>query len=104
MMIVDKEIQYQGLVNIEEFIPRAITQGLHYTEAQQNTTAKAAACYREAMGFFVPPAQPVEIPFEGINLAGFFRLPPACVKSPCMIFINGVDGTKLEFHNLEVQF
>jgi 2,6-dihydroxypseudooxynicotine hydrolase len=167
-MDLDRSFQYRGLVNVEEFIPRAITQGLHYTdtvqtlrritddeswwrewcrtaeahkaqaskallenrkttagqaffraalcyhfgqflyfrdiEAKQKTAGKAAACYRDGMAYFLPPAQLVEIPFENITLAGFLRMPPGRGKSPCVLFINGTDGTKLEFHNIEDQF
>ena len=163
-----KNLEYRGLVNMGEFIPRALTQGLFYSDIMRTleeidsdaswcaewrktaeeherlgrealqqgrnltagqalfraalcyhfaqflyfediptklaTIAQSAQCYRDGMKFFLPPAQSVEIPFEGISLAGFFRRPSGASKSPCMILINGTDGAKLEFFALEAHF
>lgn len=81
-------------------------QFLHFRDVREKLEAasKMVACYRAAMRYFVPPAEAVDVPFEGITLAGYLRLPPGRAKSPCMIFINGTDSTKQEFHNLEAQF
>ena len=62
------------------------------------------AAYRKAMPFLSPPAEPIEIPFEGIVFVGNLRLPFGVSRPPCVLLNPGADSTKEEFSTLEEEF
>ncbi|MBI2880930.1 MAG: alpha/beta hydrolase [Candidatus Tectomicrobia bacterium] len=57
---------------------------------------KKVDLYRRAAPLFFPPAERVEIPFEGFSIPGYLRLPPGVKKPPCAILIGGLESTKEE--------
>ena len=65
---------------------------------------KAVECKQLALPHMRPPAQRVEIPFEGRSLAGFLRLPPGPSKPPVMIMVPGLDSAKEELEAYELPF
>ena len=60
--------------------------------------------YRKAMPHLRPPAQQIEVPFEGITFTGNLRLPEGRRPAPCVLLNPGADSTKEEFHTLEHEF
>ena len=65
---------------------------------------RQAAAYRKAMPHLRPPAQQLEIPFEGITFVGNLRVPPGVRRPPCVLLNPGADSTKEEFYTLEHEF
>jgi len=60
--------------------------------------------YRKAMPYLRPPAEQLEIPFEGIRFLGNLRLPDGPRPAPCVLLNPGADSTKEEFYTLEHEF
>ena len=58
---------------------------------------KKVAAFRRAAPLLDPPLEPVEIPFEDITMAGYFRLPPGVKSPPCVVLMGGLDTTKEDF-------
>ena len=56
------------------------------------------AAFREAAPLLTPPAERIEIPFRGVRLPGYLRL-PAGVRgaAPCALLVPGLDSTKEDF-------
>ena len=57
--------------------------------------------YKCAAPLIVPPAERVEVPFEGITLPAYLRLPMGKTKPPCVICIGGLESTKEEYYTFE---
>ena len=55
-------------------------------------------CYREAAPAFDPPIEPVEIPYEGTTLPGYFHRSGRPGRSPTIIMHSGFDGSAEEMH------
>ena len=55
--------------------------------------AKALECYRAALPLMRPPAERVEIPFEGTTLKAVLR-----GRGPVLVMAPGLDSTKEELH------
>lgn len=66
------------------------------------TTQKLRA-YQKAAPLLQPPAQPVEIPFEGAALKAYLRQPQGAMRG-LVILIPGSDSTKEEFPGFEMHF
>jgi pimeloyl-ACP methyl ester carboxylesterase len=70
----------------------------------RNAYTRARECFRAAATLFDPPVEPVEIPYEGTVLHGYFY--PALRRggdigpSPTTIMHSGFDGTCEEMHSL----
>jgi dienelactone hydrolase len=63
------------------------------------------AAYARAAPLLRPPAEIVEVPFEGLRLSGNLRLPrDATGLPPCVLLNPGADSTREEFHSLENVF
>ena len=60
--------------------------------------------YRKAMPHLSPPAQQLEVPFEGIAFTGNLRVPRGVRPAPCVLLNPGADSTKEEFYTLENEF
>jgi dienelactone hydrolase len=57
--------------------------------------------YKIAAGLFDPPVEPVEIPYEGTTLPGYFHRPDASGKRrPTIVIHTGFDGSAEENHFL----
>jgi 2,6-dihydroxypseudooxynicotine hydrolase len=100
-----QRVMTAGMAFYRAAICYQFAQFLHFRDLRAKWAAgdKMVECYHAGMAFFVPPAEAVEIPFEGTSLPGYLRRPSKVEKSPCMIIISGTDSTKQEYHNLENQ-
>jgi 2,6-dihydroxypseudooxynicotine hydrolase len=58
---------------------------------------RKVAAFLKAAPLLAPPIERVEIPFDGIRMAGYFRLPPGVEKPPCVILLGGLDTTKEDY-------
>lgn len=56
-------------------------------------------CFQQAAALFLPPIEPIEIPFEGATLPGYFVLGGEG-KCPTLIAITGFDGSGEELYHL----
>ena len=68
---------------------------------QRAAQDRSVACFRRAAAGFTPPAEPVRIPYEATQLAGYLRVPatPAghqTAARPVVIMLPGLDSTKEE--------
>ncbi len=57
---------------------------------------KKVELYKQAAPLFFPPAERMEIPFEGFTIPGYLRLPPGVERPRCAILIGGLESTKEE--------
>ncbi|RKP53481.1 alpha/beta fold hydrolase [Pararobbsia silviterrae] len=59
----------------------------------------STACYRKAAALFAPAIEPVEIPFEGTTLTGYFhRVDDSGTPRKTLLLCNGFDGSPEEMH------
>lgn len=74
----------------------------HDPERRRHGQQRKVRAYRQAAPYLVPPAEPIEIPFEGTRIPGFLRLPPGA-KGPasCVILLGGLESTKEESYHFE---
>jgi alpha-beta hydrolase superfamily lysophospholipase len=60
---------------------------------------KQVATFRKAAALFEPAIEPVQIPFEGTTLPGYFyRAEPGDTPRPLLLITGGYDGTAEELH------
>jgi pimeloyl-ACP methyl ester carboxylesterase len=59
---------------------------------------RETAAFLKAAKFFDPPIEPVEIPFEGVRLPGYFYHDGSGRPRPTVICTNGYDSTINEMH------
>jgi 2,6-dihydroxypseudooxynicotine hydrolase len=52
--------------------------------------------FRTASKYLDVPQTAIEIPFRGISMPGYLRVPPAVRRPPLVILLNGLDTTKEE--------
>jgi dipeptidyl aminopeptidase/acylaminoacyl peptidase len=57
---------------------------------------RTVACFSRGASTLSPPAQPVAVPYEGIALAAYLRVPPADAPPPVVIMVPGLDSVKEE--------
>jgi 2,6-dihydroxypseudooxynicotine hydrolase len=62
------------------------------------------SAYRKGMDYFRPPAEQLQIAFEGVAFSGNLRRPPSKERAPCVVLVAGADSTKEEFCTLEDEF
>jgi hypothetical protein len=60
--------------------------------------------YRRAAPHLTPPAQPIEIPYQGTTLRGYLRLPEGVQRPAVVQVIPGLDSVKEEFGGFEEVF
>jgi hypothetical protein len=60
---------------------------------------QSTACYKQAAALFTPPIEPVEIPYEGTTIPGYFH-PADASGAPrkTLILNSGFDGSPEELH------
>jgi 2,6-dihydroxypseudooxynicotine hydrolase len=58
---------------------------------------KKRDAFIRAAKLFEVPMERVEIPFENIKMAGYFRAPPNVKNPPCVILLGGLDTTKEDY-------
>ncbi len=65
---------------------------------------RGVECLQDALPHLDPPAERVEIPFEGTVLAAILRRPAGPGPHPIVIMIPGLDSAKEEFRSTEETF
>jgi alpha-beta hydrolase superfamily lysophospholipase len=65
---------------------------------------RAVSVYRRAMPHLEPPAQRLEIPFEGHTIPGNLRLPNHVQRPPLVLLVPGLDSSKEELFAIEEDF
>ncbi len=61
--------------------------------------------YQKAAAFFPFPAEPVEVPFDGGTLPGYYRRVQGIPKAPSVILVRGVDACReVELHIISNHF
>ena len=53
--------------------------------------------FKRAAPLFNVPMERVEIPFDGIKMAAYFRVPQGVTRPPCVILLGGLDTTKEDY-------
>lgn len=80
-------------------------QIIFFTDLDQKASAqgKKVAAYGKGMRHFYFPAERLEVPFQGVTLPGYLRLPRNGGKGPfpCLICFGGLDSTKEDFYPFE---
>jgi pimeloyl-ACP methyl ester carboxylesterase len=64
----------------------------------------AVAVYRRALPHLDPPAERLEIPFEGHVIPGHLRRPSGATKPPLVLIVPGLDSSKEEMFSIEDEF
>jgi pimeloyl-ACP methyl ester carboxylesterase len=60
---------------------------------------RSIACYRSAAALFTPAIEPLEIPYEGTTLPGYFHFPDTSGRRrPTILLHTGFDGSAEEMH------
>ena len=72
--------------------------------AKSDAHARSLELYRRGSPYFRPPAQRLEIPFEGDHLPAYLRLPPEVERPPVVLMIGGADTNKEELHHWGTEF
>jgi 2,6-dihydroxypseudooxynicotine hydrolase len=67
-----------------------------FADAKRIAYENCVRTFRRAAPLLDPPLQQVEIPFQGSQMPGYFRMPVSRTKPPCVVLINGLDTTKEE--------
>ncbi len=70
----------------------------HAPEEKADLQARKVAAFREAAPLLTPPAERLEISYDGLSLPGYLRV-PAGVSTPvaCVLLVPGLDSTKEDF-------
>ena len=72
----------------------------HAPEEKQATYEHCARTWRRAAPLLDPPQTPIEIPYRGVAMPGFLRLPHGVTKPSCVILLGGLDSTKEELQEI----
>ena len=65
---------------------------------------RKVACHRRALPHLVPPAERIELPYEGVALPGNLRKPAGVARPPMVLVLPGLESTKEEFTLFEGDF
>ncbi len=70
----------------------------HAPAEKADLQARKVAAFREAAPLLTPPAERIEVSFDGITLPGYLRI-PAGAEGPvaCALLVPGLDSTKEDF-------
>jgi len=70
----------------------------HAPAEKADLQARKVAAFREAAPLLTPPAERIEVAFDGLKLPGFLRVPTG-VSTPvaCALLVPGLDSTKEDF-------
>jgi 2,6-dihydroxypseudooxynicotine hydrolase len=101
--LAEKSLQAGHNISAGELFWRA---SMHYHYAQfyafeqpalrEDGQKKKVALYRRGAPLLNPPAERIEIPFEGFTIPSYLRLPPGVKKPPCAVMLGGLESTKEE--------
>jgi 2,6-dihydroxypseudooxynicotine hydrolase len=67
-----------------------------YPVEQRAAHDRAVDCFRRGAGTLTPPAEPVKIPYDGVTLAAYLRVPAAARPPAVVILVPGLDSVKEE--------
>ena len=67
-----------------------------FAEAKRIAYENCARTFRRAAPLLDPPLQQIQIPFQGSQMPGYFRMPLSGARPPCVVLIDGLDTTKEE--------
>ncbi len=70
----------------------------------QRLSELTVATYRKALPHLDPPAERVELPFEGTVIPGNLRLPRGAARPPLVLVVPGLDSVKEELFTTEQVF
>lgn len=78
-------------------------QYLFWHDPEKKTAAqrRKVELYKRCAPLLFPPAERVEISFEGTVLPGYLRLPIGRAKFPCVVLLGGLESTKEESYLFE---
>ena len=62
--------------------------------------AEMATALAKAAPLQSPPVQLLTVPFEGLSLPGYLRVPPGRPRPPVVLLLPGADSAKEELYNL----
>ena len=65
---------------------------------------RTVADFKKGMASLVPPAERVEIPYDGHGLAGILRKPSGVEKPPVVVMVPGLDSVKEELQSTADHF
>ena len=73
----------------------------HLPEVKRDLQRRKEAAFRNAAPLLLPPAERLEIDYDGVPLPGYLRLPATGHAShACIILVPGLDSTKEDFISL----
>ena len=68
-----------------------------HPDEQRAAHDRAVYCYRQGAAALTPPAELVHIPYAGLDLAAYLRVPATdATRKPVVIMVPGLDSTKEE--------
>lgn len=75
----------------------------HDRDRREQGQRRKVDLFDRAAPYLKPPAERVEIEFEGATIAGYLRLPEGAGEGsfPCCVLIGGLESTKEESHRFE---
>lgn len=75
----------------------------HEPERREAEQRRKVALYREAAPHFRPIAERIDIPFEGVEIPCYLRLPEGTAgqRVPCVVLLGGLESTKEESYLFE---
>jgi 2,6-dihydroxypseudooxynicotine hydrolase len=70
----------------------------HAPAEKADLQARKVAAFREAAPLLTPPAEPIEVAFDGLRLPGYLRVPQGAGRpAACVLLVPGLDSTKEDF-------
>lgn len=72
----------------------------HEPAGKARLQAHKEQAFRDAAPLLTPPAQRVEIGWDGIALPGYLRKPAGGGPAPAVVLVPGLDATKEDFHTI----
>lgn len=76
----------------------------HDPDRREEGQRRKVELYNRAAPHLLPPAERIEIPFEGATIPGFLRVPPGPAQAagwPCAVLLGGLESTKEESYLFE---
>jgi 2,6-dihydroxypseudooxynicotine hydrolase len=76
----------------------------HDPERREAGQRRKAELYARAAPHLLPPAERVEVSFDGVTIPGYLRLPLDFVReppAPCVVLLGGLESTKEESYLFE---
>lgn len=76
----------------------------HDQEAYRRGLEQMAVYWAKAAPLVDPPMDLVDVPFDGVDLHGYVRVPAGSSPAPLAVLLPGADSTKEELYNLAEHF